>query len=827
MPGVKLIRASILPAVIAAALVSTLSADTVTVTGRTVDETGVAVAGVRVEISSQAGGRTAISDRAGNFSVELPAVGDYQVRAEQQGFFVFQSKSVPFQPGGSQLTITLNHLQEFAESVEVAYSPPAIDPKEPDEQKQLTNIEILNVPYPASQDLRSALPMFQGVVQDISGNPHFNGGASNETNYTLDNFNISDPYTGRLEARVDIEAVQSLDLESGRFSVERGRGSAGSLDIKTRMGDDHWRFSGTNFIPGITGQNGVLIDKWTPRIQFSGPIAKGRAWFHNGFDTFYDVNTVHELPAGQNRSRSVTGSNLSRFQVNLTPSNILTASLLVNYNDDNHRGLSFLNPIETTLSQRQHLYVGTVRDQFYFSNGALVDAGFADSRGLLRQSPLGNQIYEITPFGHLGNYFVDLTRHIYRQEWVSNAFLPTLYVWGSHQLKVGADFERTSVDRFVNRHDYEVLRIDKSVARRVTFTGNRQQQRRNFEASNYAQDRWSPREGLTVEIGVRADWNQIIRDVLISPRLSASYAPGRMRDTKFAAGFGIFYDTLPLATLMQPQDQFSQSTFFLPNGQVRGPVETAFVADQRNLDAPRHRISSVSVERKLPFDFYGKAAYTHKVGSQGFTFVNELVGASNFEGGLYQLRNWRHDRYDSSEFTIRKTFGRQYEWVAGYTRSSARTNAAVDYNLENPIFGPQGPGPLPWDTPNRFLTWGWAPLPKRVVPHILRFLVGETDVLYLVEYRTGFPFSIVNEDGFLVGAPNSRRLPSYFDINLHFERKFRFLHYLWAWRFGFNNITNNGNPNVVNNNIDSPAYLAYGRGQLRAFAVRLRFLGKK
>ncbi len=110
---------------------------------------------------------------------------------------------------------------------------------------------------------------------------------------------------------------------------------------------------------------------------------------------------------------------------------------------------------------------------------------------------------------------------------------------------------------------------------------------------------------------------------------------------------------------------------------------------------------------------------------------------------------------------------------------------------------------------------------------MLRFLVGETDVLYLVEYRTGFPFSIINEDGFLVGTPNSRRLPSYFDINLHFERKFRFLHYLWAWRFGFNNITNNGNPNVVNNNIDSPAYLTYGRGQLRAFAVRLRFLGKK
>jgi len=66
-----------------------------------------------------------------------------------------------------------------------------------------------------------------------------------------------------------------------------------------------------------------------------------------------------------------------------------------------------------------------------------------------------------------------------------------------------------------------------------------------------------------------------------------------------------------------------------------------------------------------------------------------------------------------------------------------------------------------------------------------------------------------------------------FNINLALERKFRFMHYLWAWRFGFNNLTNNGNPNVVNNNIDSPMFLTYGRGQVRAFAVRLRFLGKK
>jgi len=238
---------------------------------------------------------------------------------------------------------------------------------------------------------------------------------------------------------------------------------------------------------------------------------------------------------------------------------------------------------------------------------------------------------------------------------------------------------------------------------------------------------------------------------------------------------------------------------------------------------------SLSVERKLPFEFFGKASYIGRAGQHGFTFAppQPIGGGGTVPiGGAYHLRNWRNDRYDALELTVRRTFKGRFEWVGGYTRSSARTDAAVDYSLENPIFAQQGPGPLAWDTPNRFLTWGWAPVPKSIVPQALSFLTRDTDVAYLVEYRTGFPFSVVNEEGFLVGNPDGRRLPSYFDINLHFERRFTFLHYLWAWRFGLNNLTNSGNPNVVNNNIDSPNFLSYGRGQRRAFNVRLRFMGR-
>jgi hypothetical protein len=60
-----------------------------------------------------------------------------------------------------------------------------------------------------------------------------------------------------------------------------------------------------------------------------------------------------------------------------------------------------------------------------------------------------------------------------------------------------------------------------------------------------------------------------------------------------------------------------------------------------------------------------------------------------------------------------------------------------------------------------------------------------------------------------------------------FERRFPFRGYLWAWRVGLINALDRMNPNVVNNDIDSPQFLTYGRGQSRAVNVRLRFLGKK
>ncbi|HLI85844.1 MAG TPA: TonB-dependent receptor [Bryobacteraceae bacterium] len=801
-----------------------------TIPGRVVDETGAAVAGARVELFLPERGSVVIaaasSDQAGNFSLSLDQPGAYQLRVQRQGFYVFEQKQRDFTPETASLTVTLNHVLEFSDRIDVQASSPAIDPLQPAEHKELYNTEIETIPYAASRDYRNALPLLDGVVADNSGRPHFNGGNTNQTSYTLDGFNLSNPVTGELDARLNIDTIQSMTLDSSRYSAENGRGSTGVLDLKTKNGDDRFRFGATNFFPGFSTQDGFHISKFNPQVEVSGPIVVGRAWFHEGLDNFYTNDVVSGLPAGQNRTSGLSSSSISRVQVNLTPANILSATLLVNRDNLSHQGLSFLNPIETTLSQNQVFFMSSLRDQAYFSGGELLELGFADTRGRLRSTPQGDALFEITPFGSQGNYFVNQHEHYYRQQGQANLFLPTLHLWGAHQLKFGVDAERESFHEDVARHPYEVLRNDDSVSRYVQFAGSPFVGGGNFEAAQFVQDHWAPRKDVVVETGLRIEWNEIVRDLELAPRFSAAWTPAALSGTKFSAGWGIYYDPISLQSIAAPQQE-SLATFYPPGLGPIGPVVTSFAIDERSLRTPYYRTASFSVERKLPWGLYGKASYMRRTGAHGFTYVPATPTAALAETGtvVYWLSNTLEDRYDAAELSVRRTFAGGFEWFAGYTRSSARSNAAVNYSLENPVFAMQAPGPYAWDAPNRFHMWGWAPLPNRALPAKLRFITHETSAVYLVEYHTGFPFSVMDQNGFLIGSPNDARLPAYLNVNLDFERKFRAAHYLWAWRFGFDNITNSLNPNYVDNVKGSPQFLAYGKGQARAFNVRLKFLG--
>src|SRR5262249_49379493 len=184
------------------------------------------------------------------------------------------------------------------------------------------------------------------------------------------------------------------------------------------------------------------------------------------------------------------------------------------------------------------------KDQIYFHNGALTEAGFAASREFTQASPQGTQIFEILPTGARGNYFENLTQHADRTQFLSNTYLPAIHGWGEHRLRFGADIERSGFDQSADRHAYRVLRQDFSVARNVEFFGNGFTSKTSMQAAEYIEDRWAPANGVLIDAGARADWDDIVHKFQISPRLGAVYAPKWLGGMKLSAGIGMFHDAL-------------------------------------------------------------------------------------------------------------------------------------------------------------------------------------------------------------------------------------------------------------------------------------------
>jgi len=797
------------------------TAATPQLTGRVVDENSLAVQGAQVTLTGPELyiPLYAVSDETGHFLVLPVPPGTYDLKVEKRGFYAFVSRSLAVTDRSAPLEVVLNHQQEYEETVSVVYSAPTIDREEAAVQTTLTSEEIIDLPFSATHDFRNALPLIPGVVKDRMGRIHLNGGGEDQTFYSLDGFNVTSPVSGILENRISVDAIRAVRVESSRYSAEYGKGSAGAMALETARGDDRFRFSATNFLPSFEFHNGLRLSNWTPRATFSGPIVKGRVWYFNALDLQYDLNVVDKLPSSANTNRNWFGSNLTRLQFNITNGNILTTSFLLNFQNSAHLGITPLDPVETSRNRQERFYFFNVKDQIYLSGGWVFEAGFGLNQINTYERPLGDATYTVTPEGRSGNYFSRSRGRVERAQWLANILAPPWHWRGRHSLKFGIDLDRIRYRQFASRRPFEVQRYPGSLVRRITFSGEPNFGANNFEFSAFIQDRWNPSDRILVEAGMRLDWDQILREPLWEPRLAATWSPDGLPDTKLSAGIGVFYDATNLGLLTRPRDQQRSEIVFGEDGvtPVLGPIQSIYRADQHHLRAPFYLNWSVGWEQKLPRAFYFRTNFIRKHGRHAWAYdLFPSTQADGTEQYFYVLGNWRRDNYRYVEFTLSRTFLGKYPWLLSYAYSGARSSAVIDFALENPILARQEGGPFDWDVPNRLISWGYLP-----APYLKKYTVA-----YFVEGHSGFPYSIVDKDQRLRGSPNGNRLPGYFSLNLHLERRFKMWRHQWALRAGFNNITAHDNPTVVNNNIDSPHFGGLSGSQGRVFTGRIRFLGR-
>ena len=781
------------------------------------DENGVAVQSAQVTLTDADGNsRKGETDYAGRWAFTDLAPGPYQMRVEKEGFFAVVEQDV--QAGTTDTAeVTLNHQRELVERVNVVYSPPAIDPQKTTSSATLSSREIIDLPYPVTRDVRYVLPMLPGVIQDATAQVHVDGSDSPQTIYLLDGFTVNAPASRLFITRVSVDAIRSVTLQNSRYPAEYGGGTGGVLDLSTGMGDDHFRFTGTDFLPSLSETGGVHISGWTPRFMVTGPLRKGKAWFLIAPEGEYNLDIIEGLPSGQNEIPSWRYGQLAKAQVNLTPGNILTGTFLFNGHGQDHSGLSQFDPLPTTLDLRQSNELVALKDQAFLPDGVLLETGLASTAFYSKQQPLGNETYVLSPNGASGNYFESAVAHSGRLEGRADLILPLVKAWGRHELKFGTNLDRITYRQSYTRNLFQIVRADGTLDREVTFAGPGQLTRNNFAADLYAEDRWFVSNRLTLSPGIRWEWDEIVRDVLAAPRFAASYMLGSSGQTKLVAGGGLYYDSTDLNLLSLPLGGERLDTFYDSTGKipVEPAVKTTFQLPTEKLREPRVFNWSVGVERKLPGSVYAHFEFLEKRGEDGFAYYNSCTALASCLDGTFTLRNLKSDYYWAGRVTARRQFKNGHMIFASYTRSKAHSNATLAFGLDNPLFSPQVGGPWYWDVPNRLISWGFLPL------------IRGYDLAYTFDWHSGFPFALVNQDQQLVAPLGAGHFPTFFSLNLAAEKRFHVFGMEWALQAGFNNITDHHNPTAVDNNVDSPSFLTFAGSEGRVLTARIRLLARK
>jgi hypothetical protein len=822
-----------------AATAAAQSAPTIMVT----DENGVAVSSARVFLeSAPLPPSRCETDFRGRCQFPLLPAGPYQLRVEKEGFYALVQNGLQISPT-SAIEVVISHEQEVREVVNVRESPPAIDPAQVSAQESISGLDVIDMVYPSTHDFRNALNFIPGVVQDQNGQPHVAGAQTYQTVTLLDGFNVTQPANGQLLVRVSTDAFRSIQVEPAREPAEDGKGSGGVLSLNTGIGDDHFRFFGTDFVPSLQNKHGWRFDQFLPRFTFSGPLRKGKMWFYNAWDGEYDNLVYTALPVGSDNDHIWRLGDLFKVQTNLTSRNILTTSLLVNYLHDQ---FAFLSPQSPQLSNPRNVesvFVGSVKDQHYFAGGQLLDAGFGFDQYNLQMTPYGTLPYFANPNTAGGSYYLGDETHARRWQALANLLLPSHQWLGRHDFKVGVDLDRISYDAQFERQAISFLSGTNVLTspdecltephtggfpctRYSSFSAAPLHWQYNTEVSAYAEDRWSITNRVLIEPGVRLDWDEIVRHAEIAPRLAGTYVLDQAGNTKISAGIGLVYDATPIYLIARPYAGTRQDTFYSVTDSTcqvncvitTGPILTTFNANPGALVAPRFVNWSVALEKKLPAAIYLKAEFLEKRGSRGFVYD----APKSATGENFFLQNTRDDHYTALQITLRHNFRETYSVMGSYTRSSATSNQALDFNVDNPILSAQQPGPYSWDAPNRFLSWGYVPFFKLPVVHQL-------ELAYSMETRTGFPFSLFTDQQELIGKAGTHRFPEYFSLNLQLEKRFHLLGYYLALRGGFDNITGRCNPFVVNSVIDPISHPnpTFSACQGRAFTSRIRLLGRK
>ncbi len=778
-----------------------------TVYGRVAGKDDHALAGVSVLLRMPTGRQISIrSDASGHFETTLEA-GDYQIWLRRRGYVPIAARSLSLHLGENRIRYVLRP-QPKGSTVTSLFA--ALFPANQSPQVKP------NSTTEAANDSLQNLPRVSETLLDRYGEIRTPGSQVTSSKYLVDRPYQSKPQEFGLASPLNAESMQSLELSASKSGTV-GAGAeytpaSKGLSLEPRPGGDHSSWDLKNLFPPLQFQRGLHLGNWRPQVTWAGPLRSERAWFSDTISAEHDLVIVPELPRRQDSVSAWEGSNLIRTQFNLSSNHLVNLSFLSSLRDDTHIGLSAFTPLSTTVDLGSRRLRFSANDQHAVGKTVFEEGITLESlRSTL--TPQGGTPYILFPGSSQGNYFETLHGDTRQGQIFGNVLVPTQSRLGNHDLQFGADLTPTRFEHHAWRTPFQIRREDGTLEQVTSFVGDSDFFLHNARIGSYIQDTWKLTSRVRIQSGLHLDWDRIIRRYEPAPRFSVVYSPFANHRTKLFAFWGYYYPPLNLALLGQAVDQLRIDRFYDSGGHPTGAPQTVdFVANFPRLKAPSVTISRTGWEQQIGGHSFVGVSMLWRTQRDGLAYY-KLAAHRNEED--LALFNDRRDRYRAVEFSFRQSFGSRAEFLAGYTRSHATTNQLFDYDPASAAFTNQYQGPLEWDAPNRLVSWAWAPVKP-----------GNLMLSYLLEYRTGFPFTVFDETYQVVGQPNLLRFPDVFRLNLGIEKLFNVGGRSVGIQLACLNLTNHNNPTVVDNNTASPDFLRFAGSTGRGFTGRVRFIGK-
>ncbi len=804
-----------LPFVCGAALLlwSAAAFAAITVEVSVTDLTNHPVAGASLEL--KAGGAvvaTAQTDAAGRASFPDVKPGHYELGASKQGFEPAQQADVAIsETGPASIDFKMVPALARQESIEVTgkVAPVEQGGSPPSEVPPATAKELPGRPATVAD----ALPLVPGVVRSPNGGLSLSGTGEHRSAMIVNSADVTDPATGQFGLTVPIDSVEKLDVYQTPYLAEYGRFTAGVVSVETRRGGEKWKWELNDPFPDFRIRSYHMrgLADATPRINVEGPIIPGKLYFSEGLEYEIRKTEVFELPFPYNQKKKEGVNSFAQFDWIASENQMVTATIHVAPQRLEYVNMNYFNPLVTSPNANTDNYTATLADRLTLWGG-LLENTISATRFDARVWGQGNQDLTIAPGGNSGNYFAQQNRDASRVSWAPVMSFAAVNWLGTHNFKAGAGMAESSDNGEVFEHPINIMDGNNQLLERITFAGGQPFKAWDTEYSMFGQDHWMVSPRLALDLGVRAESQAVTESFRIAPRLGVAWNPFSGAGTVIRAGFGLFYDRVPLnvysfdhypnqtLTMYGPNGTIAAGPYFYQNGLGTVTADLPFVFQELRPGnfSPRSTTGSVRIEQPITQRLRLRAGYMQSE-SSGLVLLNAVPPAAPGANGAYLLSGTGHSRYRQFEVTARLRLRADRQLFFSYVRSRARgdLNDFANYlgSFPVPLIRPNQFGSLPADLPNRFLAWGILQLPKgfRIAP--------------MVEYRNGFPYIVTDAAQQYVGVPNSNRFPNFFSIDARFSKDFKVSpKYTVRLSLSTYNLTDHFNPEAFHGNIADPAY---------------------